>query len=217
VVKVLKIDELARKDHYYLAPDDACYYLREYTAGRDYSFGQTNNLISNFKKSPLLKDQAQYQYKRQAIRQIVAELNESVPATAISGITLVPIPPSKAKDHPEYDDRIQQVLDRFHRGEPTKDVADLITQKATSRASHAASGNRLRPEELLELYQVDQRALAVAREGIILVDDLLTTGAHFRAAKLALQRIRPELWVGGLFIARRIFPSSDAGEAFADI
>ena len=209
MVKVLKVDELARTDHTYLTPDDSCYYLREYTSGKNYAFGQTNNLISNFKKSPLLRDQAQYQYKLQAIRQIVAEFNAAIPATALSGITLVPIPPSKAKGDPEYDDRVQRVLKEFHRDDPAKEVVDLLTQRTSSRASHLTPGDRLRPEELLELYQIDRKALAGSRAAILLVDDLLTTGAHFRAAKLALLGVREDLWVGGLFIARRIFPDPE--------
>lgn len=209
MVKVLKIDELARNDHAYLTPDDSCYYLREYTSGKDYSFGQTNSLISNFKKSPLLRGQAQYQYKLQAIRQIVAELNAVVPVSALSGVTLVPIPPSKAKDDPEYDDRIQRVLEGFHKNDPAKEVRDLLTQKTSSRASHLTPGDRMRPEELMELYRIDRKALGKSRGAILLVDDLLTTGAHFRAAKLALQRVKADIWVGGLFIARRIFPDPE--------
>ena len=46
-----EIDELTRPYHYWLTDDDRCYFLGEYTAGRGYSYSQTNQLILNFKKS----------------------------------------------------------------------------------------------------------------------------------------------------------------------
>jgi hypothetical protein len=37
-----------------------------------------------------------------------------------------------------------------------------------------------------------------------LFDDVLTTGAHYRAAAAVLQRAFPEVRIIGLFIARRV-------------
>ena len=51
--------------------------------------------------------------------------------------------------------------------------------------------------------------MALARlpgEFIFIVDDVLTTGAHFVAAKSLLKRQFPETPVMGVFVARRVLP-----------
>jgi hypothetical protein len=45
VMKLQRIDELTRPEHSFLAPDDDCFFLREYTAGAGQEHGETNNLI----------------------------------------------------------------------------------------------------------------------------------------------------------------------------
>lgn len=49
--RLTKIDDLTRPDHFYLTPEDACYFLGEYTARKGYAFSPTNQLVLNFKKS----------------------------------------------------------------------------------------------------------------------------------------------------------------------
>jgi hypothetical protein len=52
-VSLKKLDYAAnRTDHYHLTADDECCFLYEYTSGKNYSFSETNNLISNLKKKP---------------------------------------------------------------------------------------------------------------------------------------------------------------------
>jgi predicted amidophosphoribosyltransferase len=47
-----------------------------------------------------------------------------------------------------------------------------------------------------------------------LFDDVLTTGAHFRAAHSVLKRAFPNARIIGLFIARRVPESSDVEDFF---
>ena len=47
---------------------------------------------------------------------------------------------------------------------------------------------------------------------VAVVDDLLTTGAHFRAAATVLKAAFPDIDVVGLFLARRV-PDTTAPEA----
>jgi hypothetical protein len=49
--RLTEIDDLTRPDHFYLTPEDACYFLGEYTARKGYAFSPTNQLVLNFKKS----------------------------------------------------------------------------------------------------------------------------------------------------------------------
>ena len=61
------------------------------------------------------------------------------------------------------------------------------------------------PQDIAALYEVDV-PLAHSPPGdvICIVDDVLTTGAHFVAAQSLLKRQFPKTPVIGVFVARRI-------------
>ena len=196
-----KIDDLTRAAHYHLTPDDDCYYLREYTSHKGSGASDTNNLILNFKKEPDRVGRPEWRYKEEAVRQLAAEFKA---ANAISGgWTWVPIPPSRTKSDPLYDDRLLWMLRVMGRGE-TLDVRELISQTGNIRAAHSAA-TRLRPEEIAAHYAVDESVADPFPKGIILFDDVLTTGAHFKAAKRILEERFPGIRIIGVFIARRTF------------
>lgn len=50
-----------------------CFYIWEYTSGRDFGFSQVNNLINNLKKKPTASE-AQLRYKTDAIAHCAAAL-----------------------------------------------------------------------------------------------------------------------------------------------
>ena len=105
-----KIDELNLADHYYLEPADECYFIGEYTAGRGYAHSATNQLIYNLKKSVDRRGLAEYRFKEEAIAQAGYALSQFLNPTFIQNGTFVPIPPSKSRDDPLYDDRISRVI-----------------------------------------------------------------------------------------------------------
>lgn len=53
-------------------------------------------------------------------------------------------------------------------------------------------------------YTVDRRLLAPPPQIIAIIDDVLTTGAHFVAVRNILRQVFPETKIIGLFIARRV-------------
>src|SRR6516225_5955849 len=95
--RLTKIDDLTRPDHFYLTPEDACYFLGEYSARKGYAFSATNQLIFNFKKSLDKRGTSQWTYKGIAIRDAAAAFRAALRGEQLDKITLVPIPPSKAK------------------------------------------------------------------------------------------------------------------------
>ena len=99
-MRFTKIDELIRSDHPYLAPEDNCFFLGEYTARAGFSFSETNQLIANFKKSLTKKDLPEWRYKDEAIREIANKFRAAFPEDFLTTVTLVPIPPSKANVNP---------------------------------------------------------------------------------------------------------------------
>jgi orotate phosphoribosyltransferase-like protein len=63
------------------------------------------------------------------------------------------------------------------------------------------------PESLFELLVIDHDAWSRAPpHSIILFDDVLTTGKHFKACERRLREIDPTIAIAGVFVARRALP-----------
>ena len=200
-----EIDELTRPDHYWLTDDDRCYFLGEYTARQGYAYSPTNQLIWNFKKTPDRRGRPEWRYKERSIRQTAAAfrhaLGENPPP-----LVFVPVPPSKVRGDPLHDDRVTRML-RAIWSDQTPDVREMIVQSQSTDAAHESS-HRPTPTEIEARYQVDETLAIPAPESVAIVDDVLTTGAHFRAASSLLTARFPGVQILGLFLARRV-PDAD--------
>ena len=214
VSRLTEVDDLTRPDHAYLADDDVCYFIGEYTARQGYAYSATNQLVYNLKKSVDRRGRPEWRYKEQAIRTAAAAFRTALNPEALERMTFVPIPPSKARDDPLYDDRLTRMLGAI-RAEPQLDVRELIVQRVSTDAVHHADV-RLRPDEIEALYRIDEALTEPVPQFIAVVDDILTTGAHFRASKSVLSARFPAAVVVGLFIARRVPNTSDL-EDFDDV
>ena len=199
--RLTEIDPLTRRDHTYLEIDDTCYYFGEYTSGTGFAYSDTNNLISNLKKSVDRAGTDEWQYKVSAVQMVASTIRQALLPQDLEQITFVPIPPSKCKGDPLYDNRMIWILESV-RSNPGLDIRELITQSQSTQAAHATS-DRLTPDELRQIYNIDTSLVAPPPHSIALVDDLLTTGAHFRAAKSQLRVHFPGTSVIGIFVARR--------------
>ena len=151
--RLLKVDDLVRSDHYYLSDDDVCYYIGEYTARAGFRYSPTNQLISNFKKKPHFKGTPQWRYKTEAIQQVATKFRDAVGVPQLRALTFIPVPPSKAKNDPEYDDRLPQMLKATH---PTLqlDVREIVVQDVSTLEVHLGA-DRPTPDEIRNRYRVD--------------------------------------------------------------
>jgi predicted amidophosphoribosyltransferase len=68
---------------------------------------------------------------------------------------------------------------------PPLDIRELIIQKTSTAAAHH-SDTRPRPETLEPLYEINPPLKLPEPKVIGLFDDVLTTGAHFKAAQSLL-------------------------------
>ena len=203
-----KIDDLTRPDHHYLTVDDTCYFISEYTARQGHTYSPTNSLILNFKKTVDRRERPEWQYKEKAIQKVASAFRTALKQKGIDRLTFVPVPPSKAKEDPLYDDRLIRMLQAI-RPDPALDIRELVVQTGSTDAVHR-SGERPAPNQIEELYRVDDVLTEPPPEVIAVVDDILTTGAHFRAMKSALSTCFPaQMPVIGLFIARRAPDTAD--------
>lgn len=203
-----EIDDLLRPLYAHLTARDQCYFLRVYTSGRGFAHGETNDLILNLKKAPDRRGRPEWRYKEAAIAQVAREFRASLDLTALRRVTLVPMPPSKCKDDPLYDDRMLQVL-RAIDVERTLDIRELLFARESIAAAHTTT-TRPTVADLIANLEIDDALARPAPTSIALVDDVITTGAHFVAAKTLLSARFPGVPIRGLFVARRVFDDETA-------
>lgn len=204
-----RIDATNIGDHAHLTTADECYFMFEYTSGKKYDYSTTNNLISNLKKRPG-SSFAELRYKAGAIQQCAAHISSAVNLDALPNWTLVPVPPSKHKNDPAYDDRLLRLCKHITAKAPL-DIRELVVQSTSTVAAHeVGAGQRPTVGELMQLYSIDESLAKPPPKGIIVVDDVLTAGTHYRTMHTVLTQRFPGVPISGLFIARRVFPP-DAG------
>lgn len=166
---------------------------------------KTNQLIMNLKKEVGRRGMSDWRYKQEAIEKIAMIFSLGLREDFLKKATLVPMPPSKAKTDPEYDDRMLQVAIKMG---SNLDVRELLGMKESVVASHART-DRPNPDELYELIEFNEACAEPEPSTIIVIDDLLTTGSHFVAAKRHLQERFPKAGIMGLFVARRMLETDD--------
>ena len=208
-----EIDPLTRPDHGYLTADDECFFLGEYTARRGFAHSDTNQLIFNLKKPMNRRGRPEWRYKQRAIRTAARAFRNAIDDSLLRAATFVPIPPSKAKDDPEYDNRMTQLVAAIDNTNPV-DCRELIVQSESTPAAHE-SDDRPTPDQLHARYALDQQLIEPPPTSIVLIDDVLTTGSHFKASKRILQQVFPNVSIVGYFVARRVPETLDI-EAFFD-
>lgn len=191
-----KMDELIKKDHCYLDESDECVFFGEYFPSEHPSWREQpiNSLIHNIKKCPSQKSSPYYSYKTRDINRV----GETLKKWDLKSFIIVPVPPSKLKTDPLYDDRLIQILDI---GAPY--YKELIVLKESRETFHESSGKRLNPDELKEKLEIDEDYIRKNNKPIVIFDDVITTGSHYKAIKNMILSINPNTIVYGLFIARR--------------
>ena len=86
---------------------------------------------------------------------------------------------------------------------PVGDVRDLLVQIRDTPPSH--DGWRPTPEQRASLMTLNELVVDPKPTAVVIVDDVLATGSHFRAAKMLVRDRWPNMRVIGLFLARVCF------------
>jgi hypothetical protein len=199
-VKLWKKLEVVENPPAFIGADDDCYYARDYIARGGYSASQANQYIANFKKPPHLKGTSQWRYKLEATERFAAEV-----ATVLGqGISVTTIPTSKRTDDPEYDSRMADMTTLLKVKRPDLTIETPFAREAsTTPAHHGGSRN-------IDEIVANLRWLGVSAGcgTLVIIDDVLTTGAHYQACRRLVTQHAPHVRVAGLFWARTVWPET---------
>ena len=197
-----EITDIERPDHSYLGVEHICAYFGEYTARKGWAHSRANGIINNLKKPPSKRGTGEWYYKEKAISDIGRAIRSNLRPEALADITIIPAPPSKQPDDPEYDDRMYQVAKAIGNG---VDVRPMLRCRQSRQAAHL-SDVRPGPDALAENIELIEQAMGSLppRSTVLVLDDVLVTGATFVACSRILRARFPEISVLGLFVARRV-------------
>jgi hypothetical protein len=188
----------------YLTADDQCYYARDYIAQGSWTASPGNNLIKNFKKDVSRRNKPEWRYKLEAIDRFARDLRVLI----LDGVTVAAIPSSKARSDPEYDSRMEDMLMVLKLLHPTLRIVEPFLAKTTLQAAHL--GGPRTPELIYRNLEWVELGEPIETKQIVLIDDVITTGAHFKACQRLLQENVARIEVFGVFWAKTVWQSDDA-------
>ena len=202
------LDDSMRTDHAYLTAADRCWCLAEYHPGASYRVSEVNQLIVNLKCRPSIAsaDPRRMHYKARAMGAIARVLRAALSRSSVESTTWIPIPPSRPARDADYDDRLQRILAQAFDGYDL-DLRRLLYQSEATAADHTRA-HRLSAEALYRIIGLDRTLLDLRplRARIVLFDDVLTTGKHYKCCERRLRDTLATIPIGGLFVARRVLP-----------
>ena len=200
-----RIEPKHRHQHSLLEPNDECWFIADYHSGTSRGY-EVNQLIFDWKCMPSAAalDGRKQRSKETAIHTVAAILRHCCNRLWSENATWCPVPTSRAIGNANYDDRLLRTLRIAFEGYDL-DLRVLLTQGANTQADHIAE-RRLSRDDLFEVLKVETGALGQLplRQRIVLFDDILTSGKHFKCCQHRLREVVPDVPVCGLFFARRV-------------
>ncbi len=215
VPRALTMLEVERQtEHWFLAPDDDCAYLTRYLSqGGGQEAAASSRLIRDFKCRPTVarSDARRGRDKQRAIGTLANWLRSAIAREQAECCTWVPIPPSRRFGDPDFDDRLVRTLIRAF-FDYDVDIRALLGQTRNLVPDHAGT-RRVSAAILYQSLHLNFETLGARplRERIVLFDDVLTSGKHYRCCEQRLREALPTVHVAGVFLMRRMLSRSAAG------
>lgn len=181
---------MSAANHRCLNKNDLCIYYRDkerHVFGSP--FTETNSVIANFKKRPsLCKSNPQMaSYKEQGIKTIAHDVARLFQRSPQKSFLLIPAVTSKSCDDPDFDDRLIKVCSYVAEALPNVWFADLLYIKSSIPPAH--TGGTRDASSLRSNIGVRQGYDLSGYDYVLIFDDVLTTGAHFKACQMALEEV----------------------------
>lgn len=202
------VDSTLKSTRAHLLPDDLCYYYlkRDSRGWNDGPHAEANQIITNFKHDPQkhAANSGPMYYKKQAIRTLAGYVRSFfVAQEGVLGdkaVFLVPIPTSKPRSAQGYDPRLDSLCKIVEKSVRWVRYLPLLDTKQNVGKAHAGAGSR-DPDFLAWNMTCGEIPLSSSERYVVLVDDVLTTGAHYAACKRVVRNKFPDVVVLGLFLS----------------
>ena len=184
--------------------DQWCYYYRDKIDG-GYSASESNQLIFNLKapKNCEKDNPPRWSYKLSALERFVSDcrlfFDDFIKWNPNALIGIVPVFSSKPKSHIEYDSRIESVARALEASYPQIEALDVFDINEEFQPSHLGGTREI--SALVENVIVSNLSLE-KYDVLFLLDDVITSGAHYIACKKLLIELCPEIAIAGLFWAK---------------
>jgi len=180
------------------------YYVLEYVARGSYQQYPDNSRILNFKMSPEHRNGSRWRYKQDAIKYFADRIMDGF-NLPIAEAVFVPMPTSKPRSSPKFDSRLEDVLQIVHEKTGQRIGRNLGTIQAMESFHHSDSPRRVDEIALnIDFTPFDTPIPSM----VVLIDDVVTTGAHFLACSNIIKRHHADIYIVGLFFAKTIWPMS---------
>lgn len=211
------LDPILRSTRAHLTQDDLCYYylIRDGRGWDDGPHADANQLIFNFKHDPqrYAANSRPMYYKKRAIRtlagHVISFFIAQMDALGDKKVCIVPIPTSKPRSSQGYDARLDDLCRIVEKNVPWVSYLPLLDTKRDIGKSHKQSGSR-DPVVLAQNMVCGEIPRSDTGRCVVLVDDVLTSGAHYAACKQVIQDKFPDVDIVGLFLSVHV--NEDRGE-----
>lgn len=197
-----------------LGETDHCFYYLRYTPRAGYRHSYANQEILNYKipigtENGLTKKPSRRPHKLRAIGNYARAVIEFMAAKTLRAtgerlvdlgdrVGIVPAPTSMTPDDPEYDDRNVRTCEIICADTGFKFCRDVETVEFIGRSHSRGTRSPERIKQSMERVAHDCDSC----ELVFVVDDVLTSGAHFAAIRSLLSETGCAARVFGLFYAK---------------
>ena len=187
-----RLKRVSSAHHHWVSPGDRCFFLHRY-------YGPLYSTIQNFKQ----RHGQSREEQQTASRRLAALIHHAAEPLLHGADLVIPMPSSRLHAYP----RLHRCLEMAWPTIPVIPVLGL-RDKGYATFHHHRAHRRPGPDYLAARFRVDPAAIHSSRRRALLVDDVLTTGAHWHAACALLYHAGFD--VTGLFftVASRSMTSS---------
>jgi len=192
--------------------EDICYYIWKYNPNSEVN-ESVHSFVKNFKRNPqeLQGNTFFPKYKSQSINKAAHELslicNRLEDNNKFKDSIWLPIPPSKSKADPLYDDRLVKVLESINSSFRLK-FHDIFSTINSTESSHKSNERDVQLK--IDNITCNSHGIELLKNNanFIVFDDIITSGASFKALKTIIQSNNPDANVIGLFLCKTYYPNS---------
>lgn len=181
-----------------LNPDDICFYARDYIPRGGWAASDANHLMENFKKERSKQGTAEWEYKKSTIQQLASELSSILP----DGASICSIPSSKIKQDPDYDPRFDMLFECMHINGCNIKVEEPIVCVSSTVPAHLGGSSRS-PDDIKNNYSWVGFPDTIP-EVLFVIDDVITSGGHYKAYQTIILEHEPTIQIIGLFFCKTV-------------